>query len=191
MSKVRLYGSTSGYIELAAPAVAPDTTLTLPPTLAGIGTNVVQVVKSDQFTSTATGWNTVTGLTANITPSSATSKILVVAQVAGASTQATSGSALHLRLDRNGTTLDVGTTTGSRIASTASIGTRETGTTAIIMNTTIMLLDNPASSSARTYTVEFNRGSAGTVYINRTEQDFDSAGTSRPVSTLTLIEVAA
>jgi hypothetical protein len=36
MSKIRLYGATSGYVDLAAPAVADDATLTLPTGAAAI-----------------------------------------------------------------------------------------------------------------------------------------------------------
>lgn len=53
MSKIRLYGSTSGYVDLAAPAVADDGVLTLPTAAAGFG-KVVQVVYSSDSTSRST-----------------------------------------------------------------------------------------------------------------------------------------
>jgi hypothetical protein len=82
MGNVRLYGSTSGYTELAAPAVASDNTLTLP--AGGFG-KILQVVSADYAVQTLTTSATyvTSGLTASITPSAATSKVIIFATTSG------------------------------------------------------------------------------------------------------------
>ena len=90
MGNVRLYGSTSGYTELAPPAVAPDGVLSLPSgtgtlaTLADVaaGGEVLQVVRatdSTQRSTTSTSFTDVTGMAVTITPQVATSNVLVIA----------------------------------------------------------------------------------------------------------------
>jgi len=79
MSKVRLYGSTSGYVELAAPAVADDGTLTLPTAASGFG-KILQVVRATdtvQRTTTSTSYVDA-NLSVTITPSSDTSRLIIV-----------------------------------------------------------------------------------------------------------------
>ena len=85
MSPLRLNGSTSGYSQLDAPAIAGDQTFTLPGTGGTIDRlnragNILQVVSASYSTTVTTTALTFvdTGLTATITPSSATSKILVL-----------------------------------------------------------------------------------------------------------------
>ena len=49
--------------------------------IAGIGSNVVSVTKTDTFSTTANGFTVPTGMTVAITPSSATAKILVIVTI--------------------------------------------------------------------------------------------------------------
>ena len=90
MGNVRLYGSTSGYTELAAPAVAPDGVLTLPAVAGTLATTadvaaagkILQVVRatdSTTRTTTSTSFTDVTGMAVTITPQKADSSIIVVA----------------------------------------------------------------------------------------------------------------
>ena len=186
-SRIRLYGSTSGYVELAAPAVSPDAVITLPPTLAGIGTNVVQATKTDTFSTASTSYTLVTGLEVTITPTSSASKILVVANIQlGGILGGQSGV-----IRRGGTILIQGDTAGSRRR--ASFGTRlESGDLDEIMGYTFVYLDSPATTSATTYDVAITTGNAGrTAYINRSDRDTDGIEYPRTASTLTAIEVAA
>ena len=95
---LRLNGSTSGYVEIDAPATAGSNTLTLPNgngtggqylqtngsgglSWAGVTTGkVLQVVQAQSTTETATNSATLvdTGLSGSITPVAANSKILVI-----------------------------------------------------------------------------------------------------------------
>jgi hypothetical protein len=159
MGNVRLYGSTSGYTELAPPAVAPDGVLALPSgtgTLAtaayvdaavAAGGKVLQVVSATHATAVTTSSSTFsdTGLTATITPSSTSSKILVM--VANSVGKQTGNTAVGVRLLRATTVISViegaaGTTSGSVPVYVASAS----------MN----FVDSPATISPVVYKTQFN-----------------------------------
>ena len=86
---VKLVGSTSGSVSLQAPAstsggahrvlTLPDANATLATTSDSFGKilQVIQAVKTDQFTSTAYDFTDVTGMSVSITPASASNKILI------------------------------------------------------------------------------------------------------------------
>lgn len=156
---------------------------------------VVQTVKVDNWTSSAPSSGTtfydVTGLSATITPSSLTSKILVdvVCQASTAYWEAQG------RLTRNGSVLTgaTGNQRGSRSRCTFSVMAYEGGTTGYWMQTaTIKYLDIPESTSAQTYQVQLGGYSSYGVAVNSNAySDFDSAdyyGT--PISTITLTEIS-
>lgn len=193
MSKVRLYGSTSGYIELAAPAVADDGTLTLPtaaggfvPGDAGIGSNVVNVVKSDTFTTASTSFTPLTGLSLSFTPTSAASSVLLIVQVSGRGpTSGASTQRAGFRLMRDATPIGVNTTVGGTLM-TGQLGIRDIGSGGNQMNASASVLDAPATTSAITYSVEVITVGGANLYINQ-----EDGALAKTVSTLTAIEVAA
>jgi len=150
---------------------------------------VVSEIKTDTFTTTSTSFTALTGLSASITPSSTSSKVLAIVSIEGASTNATVNSSGGFRLMRDSTAIGIGDTAGSRQRATGTISTRNTGSAQSTSSTSKSILDTPATTSAITYSVEVYVG-AGTLFINRTESDTDSSSISRPVSTLTLMEVA-
>jgi len=81
MGSVRLYGATSGYLELKAPDVSPSSELEIPS--GGFG-KVLQVVRATDSTSrstTSTSYVDVTGMTVTITPTKSDSAVLLVATV--------------------------------------------------------------------------------------------------------------
>ena len=198
MSKVRLYGNTSGYVDLQAPDVAGDVTITLPnatgpfalesyvdaavaaiPAIAGIGSNVVQAVKTDTFTTASTSMTDVTGMTVTITPSSDTSKVLIV----GTFLLANSGnSSLNVNLLRGATDIakSVGGSTNNTLTlagNVSGVGWQQYGA--------IHFLDSPGVNTATTYKLQMSV-SANTGYMGRF-----SGSDNRAVSVITAIEVAA
>ena len=152
---------------------------------------VVSTTKTDVFSSTSSSFTAITGLSASITPSSATSKVLVMLNIKGCSTQATSSSNFNYRLMRGATAIGVGDAAGSRNQVTGSIGTRSTGSETILMADTAVILDSPATTSATTYSVQGRSNTTVAWYVNRTQEDTDSAFYPRSVSSITLIEVSA
>lgn len=151
---------------------------------------VLSAIKTDTFTSTGTSFQAVTGLSQAITPSSTSSKILAIVSLEGASTQATASSLGGFRLMRNSTAIGIGDAASSRTQFTSSLSTRSTGTGFITMSSTKSILDTPSTTSAITYSVEV-QVNAGTLFINRTQDDQDASQVGRFVSTLTLMEVSA
>ena len=147
---------------------------------------VVSTTKDDTFTSASTSFVDVTGVSVSITPTSASSQVLVVLTLNGCNDIGTS--ALNFRLDRGGTAIAIGATAGSRdqvsgninLASSSSMGAR-----------TIVYLDSPATTSATTYKLQARNTGAGTLFINRAEVDTDAATTPRGLSTITVFEVSA
>jgi hypothetical protein len=160
MSVLRLTGSTSGYSELTPPAIAGDQTFTLPGTggtldrLERAG-NILQVVESNSST-TQSGITTTTSiLTASITPSSTSNKIIVMGYCT-LSVTATTNAFSTMFLFR-------GTTSGTQI-------TRQDGglNSAIATYTPFnaFKLDSPSTTSAQTYTLAVARGSVNTASVS-------------------------
>ena len=154
---------------------------------AGIGSNVVQTVKTDTFTTNSTSFAAVTGLSVTITPTTDTSKILIVAQIAYGYQTASESHGLF-KVTRAGTDIYIGNAVGSRPRvifggfSTAS---------GVLNSDSIVFLDSPEVSTATTYQLEARAGFAtGLVLINRTQSDFNSANGPRGASSITVIEVA-
>ena len=147
---------------------------------AGGGGKVLQVVsttKDDAFSTTSTSFTDVTGLSVSITPSSATSKILVMmtAQISGGDT----GRSLRGRLMRGATAIAVGTSGRTYMS-------RPTNPDEI-NSMAVTFLDSPATTSATTYNTQIltTNGSLA-VYVNRNE-----ASTDAYFSTITVMEIGA
>ncbi len=152
----------------------------------GIGPNVVQTVKTDTFTLSSQTFTDVTGMGVTITPSSATSKILVIAY-APISNQTTQTGAF-MRLVRGATALFVGDADGNRVQ--ASYGYR-VETNNELSAATLVFLDSPNVATATTYTLQLRSGSSSTVTLNRSGTDTNSNVFARTASSITAIEVSA
>lgn len=143
---------------------------------------VVSVFKDDAFTLTSTTYTDITGLSATITPSSTSSKVLVVVNYNVAVNPSLAQA--HSRLMRG----------GSQIASPASVGSRtpayNDGANLTGTSQNIFFLDSPATVSATTYNVQIRGNTANPLAVNRRVDDTDEAQRSRTVSTITLMEVA-
>ena len=115
--------------------------------------SVIQTVQGTYNTTTTVSGSTpvTTGLTATITPISATSKILVIANLAGLYNGANNSAGAGIYLYRNGSNV-----IGNYMAFINYLGAAN----ALIENAGINYLDSPATTSATTYTVYFSRLSA-------------------------------
>jgi hypothetical protein len=153
----------------------------------GIGTNVVQVVKTDTFSTTSTSFTNVTGLTATITPSSDTSLILVMFRLMAARDNTVNN--MQTRLVRGSTAIYVGGAAGVR---TPNLGPADVTTGTQIRNLSASFLDSPATASPVSYSLQVRRsdGGAGTVNVNRGASDTDDQNRSRTASNIVLVEVA-
>jgi hypothetical protein len=162
---------------------------------AGSVLQVVQGVKTDTFVSSATVTDTaVTGLTVSITPTSATSKILVICNLGIAAENAQGGAAKLTRTVGGSTTqLSLASAAGSRsrgsFAGSAYRG-NQSNYLLMLWHQSLTFLDSPATTSTATYGVQVSSLNTGT-YINRTGSDTDSADMYRGVSYITVMEIAA
>ena len=182
-----LVGSTSGSITLQEPAVAGTTVLTLPAVTGTVLTdtspkagNVIQVVNATYSTAATTTSGTFqdTGLSATITPSSSSSKILVIWAINGV--YAATGIGVETNLVRTSTQIVYTENLAARAtlpAGNADAGSGTSGGT---------YLDSPATTSATTYKCQF-RSRDGSASV--TVQFSGSGGTS--TSMITLMEIAA
>jgi hypothetical protein len=156
----------------------------------GSSLQVVQTIKTDTFSTTSTSYVNITGMSVTITPSSATSKILIIAYIVvglsddfdnGASVRVTGGNLSAFIADASGS-VNRGAWTPGRQGGSDLQTIQQAGT--------IVVLDSPNTTSATTYQLTMRRGLAGTAFVNRNGTEEDKAAYSRSVSTITAIEVA-
>ena len=161
----------------------------LPSNVIGAGAvlQVANTTKTDTFTTTSGSYVDVTGLSVSITPTSATSKILVLFQING-SQEVGSGRA-SLKLLRGSTVINAGDVAGSRTPALGGFSSidQSVPSTPVSGN----FLDSPATTSSTTYKIQIAMAAgSGTAYINRTMQDSDNANQIRMASTITVMEIA-
>jgi len=160
---------------------------------AGSVLQVVQTTKTDTF-STAAGTGspaTITGLSASITPSSTSSKVLVLVNFGQISADGDSNFGIFMF--RNGTKIDAGDAASNRAVGSIAGGLANSGGTWRGFSGSIMFLDSPASTSVVTYTFSLGgNGSPSTIYLNRDGRNNDIANDStRTPITVILMEIAA
>ena len=159
-------------------------TITTADLASGVGGKVLQVVsttKTDTFTTSSTSLTDITGMSASITPSSASNKILILASL----TYGSNNYNAHGILLRGAT--EIAKATAGTNPTTFAMSGNNSQSFAIYCNS-ISHLDSPSTTSATTYKVQVKVQSGGTFYINRSDRD--NSDDLRGVSTLTLIEIA-
>jgi hypothetical protein len=177
---LKLNTASGGSITLQEADTASNLTLTVPAvtgtmlTTASTGT-VLQVVNATYSTETANNTSTYadTGLTASITPSSSSSKILILVSQAGVGkSNDNSSNGCTVNLLRSSTQLIEFVIGGGRTVSAAyNLG----------LNATACYLDSPSTTSSTTYKTQFkNFTNASAVYVQG----------NNATSTLTLVEIA-
>lgn len=177
MSNLTILGDTSGSVVLQAPAVAGSSTITLPTTGGTIRTTttpgtILQVVNATYSTeiSNSTATYSDAGLSASITPSSSSSKILILCSQG--MFKSTTSAGIYMQVLRNSTSILINGRLG--ITDSAGVG----GSVLWSCN----YLDSPSTTSSITYKTQFrNYNTTGTAYVN-----IDGS-----TAQITLMEVAA
>jgi hypothetical protein len=149
---------------------------------------VISAFKADVFTTTSTSLVDVTGLTATITPSSATSKIIVSVGLSLTNNLATGAS--RGAILRGATVVGGGTPASNRTSITffnrQYEGANGVGARSFVFE------DSPATTSATTYKVQIATESTTTAAIGHSYgTDADSAAGGRTGSSIVLMEVSA
>jgi hypothetical protein len=152
---------------------------------------VVSTVKTDTFSASLTAGSTaaITGLSASITPSATSSKILVLYSVSLG--VPSGGSGINLILRRNSTAINLGDASSSRTRVTSGGGVQGADAAAMSVGS-FQFLDSPATTSAITYDllIQNARNASETHHVNRGGGDADNAGAGRATSQITVMEVA-
>tara|TARA_Y100000768_G_scaffold152663_2_gene114097 strand:+ start:16097 stop:16666 length:570 start_codon:yes stop_codon:yes gene_type:complete len=188
MSQIKLKHSGGNSVIIAAPDSNPasDRTLKLPSDGDGtiLTTNsatgkilqVVQAVKNDTATFTTTSFTDITGLSASITPTSSSNKILVEASVFGS----TSNNVISLNLVRGSTNIAQPSATSNNNATTHSYVAYDS-----MHSINFSFLDTPPDTNSQTYKIQVKGVNTLLIAINRyVTTDYYA------ISTLTLKEVA-
>jgi hypothetical protein len=149
---------------------------------------VVQTIKTDKFTTTSSSAVDITGLSATITPTSASSKILILTDINYGGEDNLYGALYVLR---NSTNVIVSTyPTGNQIAATFGVGPPRDSFK--IASASHIYLDSPNTTSAITYKVQ-----AASTYnsvqltINAPFQTTNAAYIIGGTSSITVMEIAA
>jgi hypothetical protein len=152
---------------------------------------VIQVTKTDTQSFAGSGqdspetFNDITGLSTSITPSSASSKILILANVIGSSSNNS-----FLSVFRCSTNLASPTSPSGRTPTFSGDFVNGADNDRSSANT-IIYLDSPSTTSSTTYKIGVTIWADGTTtYINRAESDNDAGWQPRAVSSLILMEIA-
>ena len=164
-----------------------DATLLTSTTATGKILQVVQTVKTDSttYTDVAHAAFTADVMTATITPSSSSNKVLVSCVICMQLGTTDAG----FKFNRGGTDICLGDASGVRrrvtVAATQSSSNE-------MFNIFAEFLDSPNTTSATTYGVKVTHGSSGavTIFVNQMNAGNDDK-IMRPTSSLTLKEVAA
>ena len=199
MSQIKLLHSGGNGVSIVAPDSNPasDRTLKLPSDGDGtiLTTNsatgkilqVVQTVKTDTASTGSSSFADI--LTVSITPTAATSKILLTGDLKIGYSSYTASVAW--KFVRDSTDLFIGDADGSRTRCTWGLEDGHNNSTIYQLDTTNgTFLDSPNTTSAITYKVQWAAETA-TMYLNRTGNDGNSAAYPRTASSLTVMEVAA
>lgn len=160
---------------------------------AGVGGKVLQVVQDIETAASsetlAAGVFSSAILSATITPSSASNKILVLCTLHLTTGNQTGGAAALLK--RGGTEICIGDANGNMARASggglgAAIGSR------LISNIQMTFLDSPSTTNATAYTAHGKHGfnSSQALYWNRELDTTNASNISRVPSTITLMEIA-
>lgn len=163
-----------GAAELADTLNLTGKTVTLP---AGVGGKVLRVVSTTTvsvITTTSTSFVT-TGFSQSITPTAASSKILVLLNGGGAYMGTTADRSLYTTIYRGASNIGDATYGLSRHSTAGSLYS--------LSPHSITFLDSPATTSSTTYTVYFRSSNGGT--------SVEFSNIDRGTVVLTLMEIAA
>jgi hypothetical protein len=151
---------------------------------------VVSVTKTDTFShSGSVGvFADITGLSATITPQSATSKIIILASV---SRGVGADVITYFRIMRDATPILIGDSAGSRTRSTGTVYLGSSAASSQLVTIPLNGEDTPSSVTAITYKIQIASDGGSVHYVNRSGTDADIAVHSRTISTLILMEVGA
>ena len=155
----------------------------------GSSGGVIQVksaTKTDgNFNTSSSTYTDVTGLSVTITPTRSDSKILIFANIHGVGDSSTQA---YFRFMRDSTPICIGDAAGNRVQATlgSMYYNQQNDTKSCSQN----FLDSPSTTSAVTYKIQARTQGNGTLYVNRSVDDTNTAVAGRFTSTITVMEIS-
>ena len=191
---IKFQGSdSSAQFTIAGAAGSIDSGMTFAGTLGSGATfpagHVLQVIstpKTDTTTTTATTYEDMTGMTVTITPSSTSSKILVLTNL-NIST-VSNDYWVYVRLVRDSATPFIADAAGSRVV--ASSVARDDKAAQNVNEVGPIFLDSPSTTSATVYKIQWRVEASDTGVLNRAGLDTDNTTYPRTASSITVMEIA-
>jgi len=157
---------------------------------AGSVLQVVSTTKTDTFVGSVNTntFTDITGMSVSITPTSASSKILVIVFLNGGSYDGIEKA--PWRLMRNSTPICIGDAAGNRGQASGDSGGQNVYWPGFNGN---IFLDSPSTTSSTTYKCQYVTTSSGIFYVNRSviDRNDSAAVDARSSSTITVMEIAA
>ena len=196
-AKIKLNSASGGgSFSLQAPSSSANTrVMTLPDTADGTiltttnpkAGNILQIVSTTKTDTTSTtnssSFEDISGMSVSITPSSTSSKILILISLGSISSNV-SGIAVGFKLLRDSTDIG-GSSTGTDRSGFTNVYTGGGTGDEYILSASHNFLDSPSSTSALTYKIQW-KISGGTVYLGKYPTNTNNGGSS----TITAMEVA-
>jgi hypothetical protein len=174
---------TSAYTTLDATKLTGTLPAISGANLTGISAGKVLQVVETRVTATAStsssSFSDISGMSASITPSSTSNKILVLAVL-----NISSNNHTHTKVLRGSTDIGTGVAVGSRPA----VSTYHNIDANSCRTAPITILDSPNSTSSQNYKIQW-RANASSGYLNRTYNDVDAGYGARSSSSITLLEI--
>ena len=165
----------------------------LPPNVIGGGAvlQVLQGWKTDTFSTTSTNLQDVTGLSVTLTPTSTSSKFLIMVNMTYLNTLYVG----RVVLLRNSTEIGMADAASNRPRSFLYYSNSTNGgADGQWVRESMDYLDSPATSSSITYKIQVSArvdGQGGTMFINRSNTDRDTSSyDARGVSSIIVMEIA-
>ena len=202
MSKIAIKGNESGTatFTIEAPATNTDRIFELPDEAGKILTNatpgtvlqVVSATKTNTQSTNSLSFVDINGLSVSITPTSATSKFILISHASHSGNGGVNGG--DFRFVRNTSAIGIGDADGSKsrssFTSRSPVSSDQQGT---VSGT---FLDEPNTTSSITYKLQMrckregNTGASPELFINRSRIESNSISFSRNISTITVMEIA-
>ena len=159
-------------------------------TVSGAGKvlQVVQAVATTAFSTTSGSLTDITGMSASITPSSSSNKILISTVIPHAST--TNFGYPRFVLLRGSTQINLGASAASATRDSAGNAGFDAGIAPYVLHNTVSIyLDSPSTTSSTTYKWQTSVTSSRTQYFF-VPQDTSSSNSHTAPGTITLMEIA-
>lgn len=186
--------TASGGINLIPEDGSGTANITIPRAGFGKVLQVLSTTKVDSFSTSSNSFVDVTGLSVTITPSSANSKILVMASFAFSSEGSTWGEH-YFRIARNGTGIKPSVNNSGNVSDVSgeAFGGLADDDGHRTQMATIHMLDEPSTTSSLTYSVQASCSAVANygnlVYVNNSAQRSTSYS-GDGISTITVMEIS-